>query len=277
MDFLVKTDLQSFPKSIDFNFTEIKSELEEKLVKYKNLVVTEDGIKAAKADKAKLNKLAAAIEDKRKEVKAICLAPYNDFEVKCKELVSLIKAPAVAIDTQVKEFENIEKEKKYNELKAYFDENDKELSEIVDFDKILNPKWGNVTQKVDTLKYEIGDTIDRIREELATINEQFAEVPYKSAVISEYCKKYDLSKTLVYAAQLKKDAEIQERAVSRNPEPEKIEASQKTTQTVIAGIENAGPQEPTGSVSFTVTCTRSQLIELRDYMKKNAIAFKVIK
>lgn len=277
MDFLVKTDLQSFPKSIDFNFTEIKSELEEKLVKYKNLVVTEDGIKAAKADKAKLNKLAAAIEDKRKEVKAICLTPYNDFEVKCKELVSLIKAPAVAIDTQVKEFENIEKEKKYNELKAYFDENVKELSEIVDFDKILNPKWGNVTQKVDTLKYEIGDTIDRIREELATINEQFAEVPYKSAVISEYCKKYDLSKTLVYAAQLKKDAEIQERAVSRNPEPEKIEASQKTTQTVIAGIENAVPQEPTGSVSFTVTCTRSQLIELRDYMKKNAIAFKVIK
>lgn len=277
MDFLVKTDLQSFPKSIDFNFTEIKSELEEKLVKYKNLVVTEDGIKAAKADKAKLNKLAAAIEDKRKEVKAICLTPYNDFEVKCKELVSLIKAPAVAIDTQVKEFENIEKEKKYNELKAYFDENVKELSEIVDFDKILNPKWGNVTQKVDTLKYEIGDTIDRIREELATINEQFAEVPYKSAVISEYCKKYDLSKTLVYAAQLKKDAEIQERAVSRNHEPEKIEASQKTTQTVIAGIENAVPQEPTGSVSFTVTCTRSQLIELRDYMKKNAIAFKVIK
>ena len=122
MDFLVKTDLQSFPKSIDFNFTEIKSELEEKLVKYKNLVVTEDGIKAAKADKAKLNKLATAIEDKRKEVKAICLAPYNDFEVKCKELVSLIKAPAVAIDTQVREFENIEKEKKYNELKAYFDE-----------------------------------------------------------------------------------------------------------------------------------------------------------
>ena len=67
MDFLVKTDLGAFPQSIDFNFEEIKSELEEKLIKYKNLVVTEDGIKAAKADKAKLNKLAAAIEDKRKE------------------------------------------------------------------------------------------------------------------------------------------------------------------------------------------------------------------
>ena len=43
MDFLVKTDLGAFPQSIDFNFEEIKSELEEKLIKYKNLVVTEDG------------------------------------------------------------------------------------------------------------------------------------------------------------------------------------------------------------------------------------------
>lgn len=277
MDFLVKTDLQAFPKSIDFNFTEIKSELEEKLVKYKNLVVTEDGIKAAKVDKAKLNKLASAIEDKRKEVKAVCLIPYNDFELKCKELVSLIKAPAVAIDTQVKEFENIEKEKKYNELKAYFDKNVKELSEIIDFDKILNPKWGNVTLKIDTLKNEIGDTIDRIREELATINEQYQDVPYKSTIISEYCKKYDLSKTLVYAAQLKKEAEIQERAVSRKAEPDKSAVRQESAQAVIAGLENAVQQEPTGSVSFTVTCTRSQLIELRDYMKKNAIEFKVIK
>lgn len=57
MDFLVKTDLGAFPQSIDFNFEEIKSELEEKLIKYKNLVVTEDGIKAAKQDNAKLNKL----------------------------------------------------------------------------------------------------------------------------------------------------------------------------------------------------------------------------
>ena len=82
MDFLVKTDLGAFPQSIDFNFEEIKSELEEKLIKYKNLVVTEDGIKAAKADKAKLNKLAAAIEDKRKEIKPCYFHTVSSFHWK---------------------------------------------------------------------------------------------------------------------------------------------------------------------------------------------------
>ena len=68
-----------------------------------------------------------------------------------------LKLPSViAIDTQIKEFEEIKKQEKYNELKTYFNENVKELAEIVLFDKILNPKWANVTIKTDTLKNEIG-------------------------------------------------------------------------------------------------------------------------
>jgi len=250
MDFLVETDLQAFPKSINFNFEEIKSELEEKLVKYKNLVVTEDGIKSAKADKAKLNKLAAAIEDKRKEIKSVCLAPYNTFEFQCKELVSLIKAPVIAIDAQVKEFEDIKKQEKYNELKAYFDENVKELSGIVDFEKILNPKWANVTLKTDTLKNEIGDTIDRIRKELAIINNQYSDVPYKPAILSEYCKNYDLSKTLVYAAMLKRETEIQAKALNTAEKPKTV------TETVPVTEPEPLPQvehlDPVGTVSFKV-------------------------
>lgn len=277
MDFLVETDLQAFPKSINFNFAEIKSELEEKLVKYKNLVVTEDGIKSAKADKANLNKLATAIEDKRKEIKAICLAPYNTFETQCKELVSLIKAPVIAIDAQVKEFEDIKKKEKYNELKAYFDENVKELSGIVDFERILNPKWANVTLKIDTLKNEIGDTIDRIRKELAIINNQYSDVPYKPAVLSEYCKYYDLSKTLVYAAQLKKETEIQAKALNT----EKSKPEQPTvisdTQQVISGMEKDIAVDSVGTASFRVVCTRSQIISLMNFMRNNGIKFETIK
>ena len=71
--------------------------------------------------KANLNKLIAAIESERKEVKRRCLEPYNDFEAKCKELVMLVKAPVVAIDNQIKEFENIKKQEKYDELKSCFD------------------------------------------------------------------------------------------------------------------------------------------------------------
>ena len=66
----------------------------------------EEGIKESKADKAKLNYLKAALEDKRKEVKKQCLQPYENFEKNIKELVALIDAPIRAIDSQLKEIEN---------------------------------------------------------------------------------------------------------------------------------------------------------------------------
>ena len=76
MKFILKTDLSSLPQIIDFNFEDMKSELSIKLKQYNALVVTEDSIKSAKDDKAQLNKLRTAIENKRKEIKNQCLAPY---------------------------------------------------------------------------------------------------------------------------------------------------------------------------------------------------------
>ena len=73
MEFQIRTDLAVIPKTIEFNFAEIKKELAGNLEKYQNMVVTEDAIKDAKADRAKLNKLKEAIEKKRKEIKACLL------------------------------------------------------------------------------------------------------------------------------------------------------------------------------------------------------------
>ena len=90
MEFLIKTDLKTIPEKIDFNFEEMKAELSDKLAAYNALVVTEDSIKSAKADKANLNKLRTAVEDKRKEIKKLCLAPYECFEKQCKGASPLI-------------------------------------------------------------------------------------------------------------------------------------------------------------------------------------------
>ena len=57
MDFVVNTDLSVLPQQIDWNFEELKGQIAPKLAYYQNLVVTEDSIKAAKSDKAKLNQL----------------------------------------------------------------------------------------------------------------------------------------------------------------------------------------------------------------------------
>src|SRR5574344_298476 len=103
MELIMTTDLEkSLPQKIDFNYEAIKAELSEKLERYNSLVVTEDSVSAAKKDKAALNKLKTALEDRRKEVKKDCLRPYEEFEQKIKELVGMIDAPVLAIDGQIK-------------------------------------------------------------------------------------------------------------------------------------------------------------------------------
>ncbi|MCM1227541.1 MAG: DUF1351 domain-containing protein [Clostridium sp.] len=289
MEIQILTDLNLLPSVIEFNYEELKSEISERLEYYKNLVVTEDGIKAAKADKAKLNKLITVIEDERKEIKKRCLEPYDSFEAKCKDLVSLIKAPVAAIDKQIKEFENIRDQKKYDELKNCFDNYIGDMADIIQFDKILNPKWKNVTEKTDKLKAEIEDNIDRIKKELDTLDTEYAGKPYKTAVISEYRKGYSMSKAMIYAAQLKYEDEMQKKARDRaghfahspNAEipidaREENEAEQKVNISAEEILENPDSERLlTGT--FKVSCTRGKLIALRDFMKENNIHFEVIR
>ena len=75
MEFIMKTDLKQMPDKIEFNYEEMKAEFSKKLVHYNTLVVTEDSIRDAKADKAALNKLKEAIETRRKEIKKTYLLP----------------------------------------------------------------------------------------------------------------------------------------------------------------------------------------------------------
>ena len=87
MEFKIITDLSVLPQVIETNGEELKAWLSEKLTQYNEIVVTPETIKAAKDDKAKLTKLRAALEERRKEVKRQCMAPYEDFERKYKNNV----------------------------------------------------------------------------------------------------------------------------------------------------------------------------------------------
>ena len=261
------------PSVIEFNYSELKAEMTERLKYYNNLVVSENSIKSAKADKANLNKLIAAIESERKEVKRRCLEPYNDFEAKCKELVMLVKAPVVAIDNQIKEFENIKKQEKYDELKSCFDNYIGDMADIIKFDKILNPKWGNATAKIDTLKAEIEDNIDRIKKELETLNAEYADKPYKAAVISEYCKEYSTSQALVYAAQLQREEEMQRKVLEQT----KTQPVQQEVVQTVSASQSQQPKEQLGTCAFRVIGTYNQIKNLRKFMVDNGIKFETIK
>ena len=104
------------------NFEEIKAMLEKHLAAYQNLVYTEDNLNLAKADKATLNKLKKALDERRKEIKKVYMAPYVEIETQIKELIALIDAPLSEIDSFVKQVELDEKAKKRLTIRGYYDE-----------------------------------------------------------------------------------------------------------------------------------------------------------
>ena len=93
------------PPAIEFNFTELRNELLERAKVYETVVYDEEHIKDAKADRASLNKLKKALNDERIRRKREYLKPFEDFEAKVNEIISIIDKPCALIDRQVKEYE----------------------------------------------------------------------------------------------------------------------------------------------------------------------------
>lgn len=68
-----------FVNEIVWNADEIAAAVAEKVGYYKNLVYTEDQIAEAKKDRAALNKFISALKAKDREIKTLCLKPYEVF------------------------------------------------------------------------------------------------------------------------------------------------------------------------------------------------------
>lgn len=283
----------SLPQSIA-NLEQLKEELIPKLEKYNNLVVTEDSIKAAKDDKAALNKLKKAIEEQRISIKKQYLEPYNVLEAQCKEVVALIDAPVKAIDSQIKAFDEIEKQNKYKELEEAFTVlNAPEWIKISD---VLNPKWENKTLKLDNLKTEMSDRVKKLTEDFEKLSEMYGESPVYLPVLNRFKQTKDFSQAAVYAVQLEQEYKReQERKAEEERKRAEAEAAKQAENiqnaqeeptvgnNVIAPVAeqerysvNPEHTEPKYKGRFEVCCTKSQLISLRDYMKSEGIEFKVI-
>ena len=261
MEVKIITDLSVIPQEIEFNSKEIKSELAPKLEFYKNLVVTENSIKDAKSDRAKLNKLKSAFDEKRKELKKICLAPYEKLEKEFKEITSMIDEASGSIDEQVKEFEEIAKKKKYDEIKEYYDSLEK--PDYINLESVLNPKWANSTANIEGIKQGITENISRIIDDMDEISRIYGDLPIFTAIKNRFTETLDKSATLAYATMLEREY--------REEQEQKSRIQAETSQPVVS--------EPEKIISgtFEVSCTKSQLISLRDFMKNNGITFKIVK
>lgn len=197
MELKMTTDLTTaLPSEIGFNFDELKTELTERLHHYNTLVVTEDAIQDAKNDRANLRKLRDAIDTRRKEVKRECERPYKAFEAKVKELTALIDAPIAAIDGQVKNFEEQQRNQKLTEIEALYEELVQDtIKDIIPLSRILDPKWLNKSTSMKSIT-ETMQTIAKRTYIDMTYLEAAVDAKYLTAVRSEYIKTLDIEKAL---------------------------------------------------------------------------------
>lgn len=285
LEFVMQTDLATaLPAVLEFNFEDLKKALAERMELYRGLVVTEDGIKAAKQDRADLNKLREAIEAKRKEVKKACMAPYTEFEGRVKELVQLVDAPIAAIDGQLKEYEEKRRADKRTEIAAIYEETVGELKGILPFERLWRDEWYNTAWSMKKIREAIVAAEGKVAsdlEVLSTVESEFAE-----AVRLKYLEALDLNAALAERARLQERAaklreyEEQRRRAAETeaasvPEAERAEAAAKD-----AGQAEAAPatgaEETVYLLRFECQLTRSQAMELSAWLKDRNISYRRI-
>jgi hypothetical protein len=215
------------------------------------------------------------------------MEPYMLLEGQCKELDALIDAPIQAIDKQIKVFEEIEKNEKFTELSKAF--NAIELPDWIDIGDVLNPKWENKTQKLETLKAEMKANSDKLLKEMAEIDKLYENFPHKIAIIDKYKQEKDFSQTMVYAKKLEfeynREQELKAKLLKAAEEEKAKQAENAQNAPEAASAESdviTPPAEPEQAPKvitgrFEVSGTKEQIQALAAFMKSNGIKFTIIK
>lgn len=184
----LKTEDIKALEPVKFNYEELKKELTEKVENYKNLVYTEENINMAKKDRANLNKLKKAISDEKIRVKNTLLAPYADFESKCKELIKIVDTSVENVDRQVKAFEDEEKRTKKEEIQKYFNEHVGHFKDVIIFENVFEDRWLNKTTTMKTVQADIEHIFSRASSDLITIESTVPDKEIQKQCIAFYFK-----------------------------------------------------------------------------------------
>lgn len=277
----ISAPVQALP-AVVWNYEEVKAGVEKALEQYKSRAYTPQTITGAKADRAALNKLAEAMAVKRREMKARYLEPYTAFETQCKEIEGMIAQVSGQIDTQVKEYENAEKEAKRKEIANYYSEAGTQIIEQAPLEAIFNLKWLNKTYRMESIKAEIDATVARILESMDTIRSSCGQDV--AACLETYLHGgLDLAAAIRKHQALEKvrrDEAAREEQKAREAMPQRLadlrssltgEPIQKPAPE--AQVPQEAPQ-PAQHVDFRVYYTsKAQLMGLRQYMMDNGIKY----
>lgn len=155
------------PEKIEFNYEEIIQEMEPTVNEKASIYYSDEDIPVAKKDRAKFNTFKKAINDERIRMKKEYMKPFEEFEAKVKDINALADKAVIAIDKQIKEYEDNQKREKLDKIKALWTQ--MAVPEGLTMEKVYEERMLNTSfsmKKVETC-FELA--IGKFNRDMATL------------------------------------------------------------------------------------------------------------
>ena len=257
---------------IESNMKEVKGYVEELNDYYKNINFTEETMKEAKDEKAKVNKFKTQVAEYRKNIVAEYNKPIKIFEDTAKETEKLLTDTYNTINQQVAIYEVKLKKEKEEEVRNYFEEYRESLN--IDFISFEDTKIKvNLSDSKTSLKKQAKDFIDKVNMDLATIALQ----RYRDEILVEYKQNGFILNNAITTVlnrqkaieETKKKEEEKKITIISNKEHEITKKSYEQLEEVFnKPLEQPEEvkQEEILTLKFTVRGSREKLKELKNFL-----------
>lgn len=299
-----------FLTRIEWNYDEFKGLVQAAMERYEGVTFTEEQVKEAKEERARLNALKKAISDKRISIKNAVMAPYTQFEAEVKEITELIDKPIAEIDRQVREFEDAQKADKKEALRKHFEKAVADMEFKPTFEQVFDPRYLNVSVSLARAKKDITEKVKRFRFNMENVIEGVEE-EYRAIVRDMYLKTLDIAGAMSERNRLvelnrqeeerkareteRRTAEARENAIrtaresagttpmfSRPATEESPRKAQPDAQTTEGNDVSQPAQDPFVNppkekrykASFTVVGSMNQILAVKKFMVENGIHFE---
>jgi hypothetical protein len=176
------------------SFEQLKKEATELSEKVSDVKVTEENVKESKKLVAAIAKRVKELESRRISIKKIMLEPYQEFEEKVKEIVSIVDNSEEIVRNQIRELEEKERFEKRDQLEELFNKRISQYSfkDFFTFFDFLKPSHLNKSVSVESVEKEMVDFLEKITKDFEVIE----VMEEKERLISFYIDEKDLGQAI---------------------------------------------------------------------------------
>lgn len=280
------------PEKIEFNYEEIIQEMKPTVNEKASIYYSDEDIPVAKKDRAKFNAFKKAINDEKIRMKKEYMKPFEEFEAKVKDINTLADKAVIAIDKQIKEYEDNQKREKLDKIKALWTQ--MSVPEGLTMEKVYEERMLNTSfsmKKVETC-FELA--IGKFNRDMATLA-ALPEFGFEAQQV--YISTFDINKALAEGQRMaqiqRQKAEYEAEQARRKAEEEAKKVAEQVPVEVVTAEEIAQSKQeyieaasangihvmeaPAKQwVGFKALLSTEDALALRDFFKSRNIQFKAV-